>query len=125
MRPLPSPEWLERLIFAISLVLVLGVAGALVVFDRPFESNDTAIVPRVRDEALDRTPERLVVPFEVTNRGRVSVDDVTIEVVLAGQRREQHFSHLPEGATQRGVVVFYQPPPGARPAARVLGFQVP
>lgn len=101
-----SPRWLERLIFGLSLALVLGVAGALVYFDRPWEPTRISISPSIRDVDVERPPGRLVVPFEVVNDGRVSVDGVNVQVRLGAQTRLQRIDHLPQGATHRGVVVF-------------------
>lgn len=125
MSATPSPRWLERVIFGVSVVVVLGVAGALVWFDRPFEPAAVSLAPHIRTADVERTTGRLVVPFEVTNRGRLSVDGVSVEVRLGAQTREQHIDHLPQGATHRGVVVFYDPPTGAVPEARVLGYALP
>jgi uncharacterized protein (TIGR02588 family) len=125
---LPSPPWVERLIFAASLALVLGVAAALVVLDRPFTADATAIAARALP--VDPAPRdgRLVVPVEVTNEGTTSADDVVIEVRLGGptdERRELHLAHLPQGARKRGTVVFYTTARSARPTARVVSYMTP
>lgn len=124
----PRKNWLEWLIFAVSLVLVLGTAGILV-----WESS--SLGKKVADPQMQLgTPEAhdgyFAVPVTVVNRGDGTAQSVQLEVLLHlrnGETEKGQFQlqYLPRRATRHAWVTFRHDPREGKLETRVLGYEKP
>lgn len=122
-------NWLEWIVFAVSLVLVVSTLGYLVYDGATFGDAP----PRI--EFVLGTPQRqlnhFLVPVSVTNRGEQTAEGVHIEVVLESGGKEQEsgefeIAFLPRHSTRKGWVTFQTDPRTVEQMkARVLGFEKP
>ncbi len=122
-------NWLEWIVFAVSLVLVLSTLGYLV-YDRATFGD----APPSMEFQLGTPQPRLnhfLVPVSVTNRGDESAEGVHIEVVLLSGGKEHEsgefeIAFLPRHSTREGWVTFKTDPRTVEQmTARVLGFEKP
>ena len=123
-------NWLEWVVFGVSLALVAGVLGFLVYDAVQLEKMPPDI--EVRLGAPVEHGQEFVVPVAVTNRGDQTAEGVQIEVTLEGsggggepERGEFTIAFVPRRATREGWVAFRTDPRGARLTPRVLGYEKP
>ncbi len=122
-------NWLEWLVFAASLVLVLSTLGYLVYDGATFGEAP----PSIEFQLGQPQPRsnRFVVPVSVTNRGDETAQGVHIEVTLESGGKEQEnadfeIAFLPRHSTRKGWVTFKTDPRSVEQMqARVLGFEKP
>lgn len=122
-------NWLEWLVFAASLVLVVSTVGYLVYDVATLKESPPSI------ELQLGTPQRqfhqFLVPVSVNNRGDETAEGVHIEVVLESDGKEQEsgefeIAFLPRHSTREGWVAFQTDPRTVEQMkARVLGFEKP
>ena len=122
-------NWLEWLVFAASLILVLSTLGYLV--------YDTATIknapPNIVFQLGKPQPQLnyFTVPVVVTNKGDETAEGVQIEVILQKNGKEQEsaefdIAFLPRHSTRQGWVTFETDPRTVdEMSARVLGFEKP
>jgi uncharacterized protein (TIGR02588 family) len=122
-------NWLEWLVFAASLVLVLSTLGYLVYDAATFGEAPPSIEFQLgQPQPLSN---RFVVPVSVTNRGDETAQGVHIEVTLESGGKEQEnadfeIAFLPRHSTRKGWVTFKTDPRSVEQMqARVLGFEKP
>jgi len=122
-------NWLEWIVFAISLILVVGTLGYLV-----YDGTNTANSPPSFEFQLGQSqPQQnyFVVPVSVTNQGDETAEGVLIEVVLESDGTEQEtaefeIAFLPRQSTREGWVTFKTDPRTVdQMSARVMGFEKP
>lgn len=121
-------NWLEWIVFAISLVLVATTLGYLV-YDAATLGNS----PPTIEFQLGNPQQKLdyfLVPVSVTNRGDETAEGVLIEVALENDGKEIESAEfevafLPRHSTREGWVSFTTNPRSAEMKARVLGFEKP
>lgn len=122
-------NWLEWIVFAVSLVLVVSTLGYLV-----HDGATLGDAPPSIEIVLDTPQPRLnyfVVPVSVTNRGDETAETVQIEVVLESGGKELEsgefeIAFLPRRSTREGWVTFQTDPrTKGQLKARVLGFEKP
>jgi uncharacterized protein (TIGR02588 family) len=120
-------NWLEWVVFGVSLALAASVLGYLV-----YEGARMGDVPpdiALRLGAPERRGEGFVVPVAATNRGDETAEGIHIEVMLetggAGERGEFTIAFLPRRATREGWVAFHTDPRSGQLKARVLGYEKP
>ena len=121
-------NWMEWIVFAVGLALVLSVLGYLVYDGATMGSDPPSI--EVRLGAPEQRAHNYIVPVTVTNHGDKTAEGVTVEVLLEsdgreGVRGELTVAFLPRRATREGFVTFQQDPRAARLNARVLGYEKP
>lgn len=122
-------NWLEWLVFAASLVLVLSTLGYLVYDGATFGEAPPSIEFQLGQP--QQRSNRFVVPVSVTNRGDETAQGVHIEVTLESGGKEQEnadfeIAFLPRHSTRKGWVTFKTDPRSAEQMqARVLGFEKP
>ncbi len=122
-------NWLEWLVFAASLVLVISTLGYLV-YDGA-TSGDAP--PSIEFQLGTPQPQsnHFLVPVSVTNRGDEPAEGVHIEVILVDRGKEQEsgefeIAFLPRHSTREGWVTFQTDPRTVEQMkARVLGFEKP
>lgn len=122
-------NWLEWLVFAASLILVLSTLGYLVYDAATFGEAPPNIEFQIGQPQL--RSNRFVVPVSVTNRGDETAQGVHIEVTLeSGGKEEENadfeIAFLPRHSTRKGWVTFKTDPRSVEQMqARVLGFEKP
>ena len=122
-------NWLEWIVFAASLVLVLSTLGYLV-----YDVATIGEVPPNIEVQLGQPQQqsnRFLVPLSVTNSGGETAEGVHIEVTLESGGKEQEsadfeIAFLPRNSTREGWVTFKTDPRTVEQMqARVLGFEKP
>ena len=122
-------NWLEWIVFAVSLVLVMSTLGYLV-----YDAATLGEAPPSIEFQLGTPQPRLnnfLVPVSVTNRGDETAEGVHIEVVLESGGKELEsadfeIAFLPRHSTREGWVTFQVDPRTVEQMnARVLGFEKP
>ena len=121
-------NWLEWIVFVVSLALVLGTLGYLLYDGATATEAPPSIQVRLGEQ--QRTPQNFIVHVAVTNDGGQTAEGVHVEVVLEGaggeaERGEFVVAFLPRRATREGWVAFRSDPAAARLTARVLGYEKP
>ena len=122
-------NWLEWLVFAASLILVLSTLGYLVYDAATFGEAPPNIEFQLGQP--QQRSNRFVVPVSVTNRGDETAQGVHIEVTLESGGQEQEnadfeIAFLPRHSTRKGWVTFKTDPRSVEQMqARVLGFEKP
>jgi uncharacterized protein (TIGR02588 family) len=122
-------NWLEWIVFAASLVLVLSTLGYLV-YD---VATIGEVPPNIEVQLGQPQPQsnRFLVPLSVTNRGGETAQGVHVEVTLESGGKEQEsadfeIAFLPRNSTREGWVTFKTDPRTVEQMqARVLGFEKP
>lgn len=123
-------NWLEWVVFAISLVLVITTLGYLV-YDGATFSNTPPNIELKLGKAQAQAENRYIVPVNATNRGDTTAEGVQIEVTLNSGGKEQEnaqfeIAFLPRHSTGEGWVTFTTDPRTVdKIEARVLGWEKP
>lgn len=122
-------NWLEWVVFAAGLVLVLS-ALAYLVYDGATMGSDPPLI-EVRLGTPEAHAHNFIVPVTVLNHGDQTAEGVAVEVSMATggaeepARGELTIAFLPRRATREGFVTFHQDPRAAHLTARVLGYEKP
>lgn len=122
-------NWLEWIVFAASLVLVMSTLGYLVYDGATLRDAP----PRIEFHlgSPQRQLNHFIVNVSVTNRGDQTAEGVHIEVVLESGGKEQEsaefeIAFLPRHSTREGWVTFQTDPRTVEKMnARVLGYEKP
>lgn len=118
---------LEWAVFAISLVLIAGVAGLLL--RQQFTGGQSPPSIAVTAGAAVATAGGFAVPLDVRNEGDTTAEEVTVEVSLrwegGEERAEATLPYVPYRSRRRAWVVFPRDPRDGRLATRVLGYREP
>ena len=122
-------NWLEWIVFVISLILVLFTLG-YIVYDGATLGETP---PNIELQLGQSQPQsdRFIVPVTAKNRGDETAETVQIEVTLNSDGREEEtaefeIAFLPRHSTRRGWVTFQTDPRTVEQMeARVLGFEKP
>jgi len=123
----PRKNWLEWLVFAVSLAVIAATTGFLSYSSLTTDDSP----PRIEVYLGEARPERglFVVPVVVQNRGARPASGVRVEVVLTiGQATEYagfELAYSPGGSTRRGEVAFLRDPRAGALKARSPGFELP
>jgi uncharacterized protein (TIGR02588 family) len=124
----PRKNWLEWVIFAVSLLLVLGTAGVLVL--ESFSLGKKEADPQMQLGPPTAHDGYFAVPVTVVNRGDGTAESVQLEVLLrlpGGETEKGEFQlqYLPRRATRHAWVTFRHDPRKGKLEPRVLGYQKP
>ena len=122
-------NWLEWIVFVLSLILVLFTLG-YIVYDGATLGETP---PNIELQLGQPQPQsdRFIVPVTAKNRGDETAETVQIEVTLNSDCREEEtaefeIAFLPRHSTRRGWVTFQTDPRTVEQMeARVLGFEKP
>ena len=122
-------NWLEWIVFVISLILVLFTLG-YIVYDGATLGETP---PNIELQLGQPQPQsdRFIVPVTAKNRGDETAETVQIEVTLNNDGKEVEtaefeIAFLPRHSTRRGWVTFQTDPRTVEQMeARVLGFEKP
>jgi len=124
-----AKNWLEWIVFAASLVIVITTLGYLI-YDGATAGNTPPSI-QIQLSTPQQQLNHFLVPVSVTNRGDETAEGVHIEVVLESDGKEQEsgefeIAFLPRQSTRRGWVTFQTDPHTVQQMkARVLGFEKP
>lgn len=122
-------NWLEWIVFAASLVLVLGTLGYLVYDVATIGETPPQIEFQLGQPQAQAN--RFLVPVKVINRGNETAQAVQVEVTLESGGEEQEsaqfeLAFLPRHSTREAWVTFKTNPKTVEQMqARVLGFEKP
>ena len=120
--PRTAAEWVS---LAIALILLAGVAGAIVWLWRGDPDQPARF--RVERGAVRREGDQFYLPVAITNEGDRTGAQVLVEGTLAADGREEvaatTFDFIPGHSRVEGVLIFGRDPAGA--AVRVASFQQP
>ncbi len=129
----PSPprpgrkNWLEWLVFGLSLAVIGTIVGTLVHGMDSKENTPARLEVFLGDAREERGV--FVVPVVVQNQSSRAVAAVRVEVLLtAGSFSERSgfdLSYSPAGSVRRGEVTFSRDPREGVLAARTPGFELP
>lgn len=122
-------NWLEWLIFAVSLVLVVSTLGYLI-YDATLSSETP---PNIEVQLGETQPQgqTFLVPVIAINKGEQTAETVQIEVVLEKNGKEEESAELsiqflPRGAKRSGWVTFETDPRTVdNIKSRAVGFEKP
>lgn len=125
---LPEKNWLEWVVFGISLALVVGALGFLG-YDALTTGEDPPII-EVRLGSPQAREYNYLVPVTVINHGDGTAEGVLIEVTLErdGEELESgafEIPFLPRNSTGEGWVTFTVDPASASMTAHVRGYEKP
>ncbi|HVF54650.1 MAG TPA: hypothetical protein VM934_00790 [Pyrinomonadaceae bacterium] len=122
-----NKNWLEWVVFSISLVLVAGTLGYLVYSGATMKDATPSI--EVSLGPPEARGQHFAVPVTVTNVGDQTAEGVQIEVTLEGggekETGEFAIAFVPRKAKREGFVTFGRDPRGGVLSARVLGYEKP
>lgn len=123
----PQKNWLEWLVFGLSLAVIAITLGSLVYGFFSLERESARL-----DVLLGEPREaggRFLVPVVVENRGARPASAVQVEVLLsvAGQKESAAFelAYSPGGSIRRGEVGFSIDPRTGSLSTRIVGFELP
>lgn len=125
----PSKNWLEWSVFAISLVIVVGMLAYLV--HAAMTSQDRPPDLRVLvGTALPGASNTYRLPLVVENLGDQTAEQVTVEVVVRESGRdvesaEMQIAFLPRQSKREGWVVLTRDPRCCAIEARPVGYEKP
>ncbi len=124
----PQKNWLEWIIFALSLLLILATAGALIC--EQLSLGEKPPDPQVQLGPPEAHEGYFAVPVKVVNHGDETAASVHLEVVLhlpGGESETGQFDlpYLPRRATREGWVTFRHDPSEGKLEPRVLGYEKP
>ena len=121
-------NWLEWIVFAVGLVLVVFTLAYLIYAG--VTMGDEAPSLEVRLGTPEQQPHNFIVPITVINHGDETAAGVQIEVVMESGGEEKARSELeipfvPRRSKREGWVTFDQDPRTSQLKARVLGYEKP
>ena len=121
-------NWLEWLVFAVSLLILVGFVGLLAYLI--FDSEDRPAEVTVELGAARQTASGFLVPVLVRNGGDRTAEEVRVVVTLesGGQppdERELTFAFLPRRSEREGVVVFERDPRCCRLSGSASSYERP
>lgn len=117
-------SWLEWLVFALSVLLIMTVIGFLV-YDL---SRDKGMPPEIHVTLGEpaAAPHGFVVPVTVTNKGQQTAQELQVEVTREGADSEQaefQIDFLSAGEVRQGWVGFSETSLELRFKTRVKGYR--
>lgn len=122
-------NWLEWLVFAVGLVLIVSLLTYLT-YDAVTLGNDPPLIEtRIGD--VRTFNDSYLLPVTVQNLGDATAESVTVEVALMNgdteiETAEMSIDFLPRKSTRSGWVTFETDPNSVDEIApRILGYQVP
>lgn len=124
----PQKNWLEWVIFALSLVVVLGIASLLLY--QVFSLGTKPADPHLQLGPVEAHEGYFAVPVMIVNRGDETAENVHLAVELQRpggetERGEFDLPYLPRRATRHAWVTFRHDPGEGKLEPLVLGYEKP
>lgn len=122
-------NWLEWSVFALSIVLVLGVLGYLVYQAYNHKASTPDLYVQIWSEPSANAPNRYHILLE--NKGGTTAEEVTVELVLMKDGEEMEKAQLqipfaPQESKREGWVNFTKDPAKADTvSSRVVSYKKP
>ncbi|MFB2935223.1 hypothetical protein ACE1B6_08080 [Aerosakkonemataceae cyanobacterium BLCC-F154] len=122
-------NWLEWIIFAVGLILVVSTLGYLI-----YDATTVSEAPPNIEVKIGETQpqgQNFLVPVIATNKGEQTAETVQIEVILENNGKEEESAEmeiqfLPRGAKRSGWVTFEKDPRTVEKIkTRAVGFEKP
>ena len=115
---------LERMVFAISAVIVLGTVGAAIGLDAGTPHDPHPELTTALDGAPWDDGDARAVPWVAENTSTWDVEDVEVSVRLGdGEPVIQQIDYLPRGARRHGVARL--PRADGEPVVTIVGYGLP
>jgi len=127
--PEDEKNLLEWMVFALSLLMVLGILGYLVYQVAVYEEGSPDLAITYVQDPAEHAPHRYL--LRIKNDGQETAEEVKVEMVLqrAGEeleRAELSLPYLPKQSAREGWVIFTQDPAVADTLyARVVSYKRP
>lgn len=123
----PQKNWVEWLIFTLSLGVIALIVGFLVYAAIALENSPPRIEVLLGEPRHER--DLYVVPVIVENHGARAASGIRIEVLLTRNGRSDRagfdLAYSPGGSVRRGEVTFSDNPGDGVLQARAQGFELP
>lgn len=124
----PKKNWLEWIVFAFSLALLLGTIGVLIL--EAVSSGDRPPDPYPTLGPAEAHDGYFAIPVTVENRGDTTAENVhvAVELKLPGgesERGEFDLPYLPRRAKRHAYVTFRHDPAQGKLEPMILGYQKP
>ena len=122
-------NWLEWLVFGISLLLLLAIFGYLGYQVKTHDTTDPDVLVEANYDPSENAPNRYQVT--IMNKGGTTAEEVTAEFILYSGGKEKEKSELqiafsPKNSRREGWVTFSgEPATSDSVAARVKSFKKP
>lgn len=122
-------NWLEWLVFGISLVMLLAIFGYLGYQVKTYDATDPEVLVEASYDPSEMIPNRYQVT--VTNKGGITAEEVITEFTLYSGGKEKETSELqiafsPKDSKREGWVTFSgEPTTSDSVAARVKSYKKP
>ncbi|MER2997528.1 hypothetical protein [Pontibacter populi] len=122
-------NWLEWLVFGISLLMLLAIFGYLGYQVKTYNPSDPEVMVEARHDPSAESPNRYQVT--VMNKGGTTAEEVIAEFTLFSNGKEKETSELqiafaPKDSKREGWVIFsVQPTASDSVVARVKSFKKP
>lgn len=124
----PDKNWLEWLVFFVSLAIVVATIGYLVAAMRRTSERPPDLRVFVGQPVAGNAGHR--VPVVVRNEGDITAEQVHVEVTLRNgteeiARAELVLAFVPHRSQREGWVVFQRDPRCCAVEGRAVGYEVP
>lgn len=114
-------NWLEWLVFGISIVLVTGIIGYLMYLEIMPSSKDFDY--EVGFKEPQKINGRYLVPVNIKNKSNQSVQDVALEISSGSETADLHLDYLPRHSHRDATVFFKENP--SRIEGHISSFNIP
>lgn len=114
-------NWLEWLVFGISVGLVTGIIGYLLYLE--FMPSSKEFDYEVGFKEAKNINGRYLVPVNIKNKSNQSVQDVALEITSGGEKADLHLDYLPRHSHRDSTVFFKEKP--LRVEGHIHSFNVP
>lgn len=101
-------NWLEWLVFGISVVLVIGIIGYLLYLEFMPAGKDFDY--EVGFKEVQEINGRYLVPVNIKNKSNQSVQDVALEITSGGETADLQLDYLPRHSHRDATVFFKEKP---------------
>lgn len=122
-------NWLEWLVFGVSLVMLLAILGYLIYQTAKYSYKDPEVYAKGVPDPSEMAPNRYKVT--VYNKGGTTAEQVIVEFTLYSQGQEPEVSELtipfsPKESEREGWVIFRNSPESADSVvARIVSYKKP
>lgn len=117
------PSRIEKILYFVSTLIVLGVAGAAMALEASAPDDARAEILAFQDEDPWESDGATAVPWTIRNVSAVDVERVQVAVSIGEEEVTQEVDYLPQGASRSGVA--HLPPGAEKPRVEIRGYRLP